>query len=228
MPALANVTDTLRIQLDYLLAPGLVGGSRFYVEYTGGPPTTANCLAIAGEVNTLFAGHLASLLSNNCDLQAVTVRDLNSSSGAEATDTTLVGGGRAGAPVSLQTAALLDFTIARRYRGGKPRMYTPFGIVTDLNASTNAWIPAFTASMVTNWNAFMTALLGYAGGGVTMTNQVNVGYYHGFTVVTNPITGRSRNVPTPKAGPITPDAIVSVGARTLIGSQRRRRQATTF
>jgi hypothetical protein len=50
---------------------------------------------------------------------------------------------------------------------------------------------------------------------------VNVSYYNGFTVVTNPTTGRARNVPTLRGTPVV-DTVTGIVARVQVGSQRRR------
>lgn len=55
-----------------------------------------------------------------------------------------------------------------------------------------------------------------------LINQVNVSYYEGFEVVTDPVTGRSRNVPQLRPGGPVVDKITGFSINPKLGSQRLR------
>jgi hypothetical protein len=111
--------------------------------------------------------------------------------------------------------------IARRYRGGKPKSFFPWGVVTDFS-SPQLWTSAFANSATGDYATFIAAVRAIAAGSTTLSNYVNVSYFSGSTVVINPVTGRARNVPTLRTGGPVVDSIVASTANTRIGSQRRR------
>ncbi|MBA0087123.1 MAG: hypothetical protein HRJ53_19235 [Acidobacteria bacterium Pan2503] len=116
--------------------------------------------------------------------------------------------------------ALVNLHIARRYRGGKPRQYWPFGVITDLNNTKN-WNTSFQTAVNNAMIALNSAAIAMAWTGGNIAAPVNVSYYHGFTVVTNPITGRARNVPKLKATPDV-DTITGQSCNQRVATQRRR------
>lgn len=137
------------------------------------------------------------------------------------TDTANVPGTRSGNIPTEATALNVKLAIARRYRGGKPKMFLPFGVVGDLS-NPNAWDSAILSAFNTQWAAFITALKAISGAALTLTEQVSVSYYKGLTAKTNGTTGRTYYVPTPRATPLI-DPILSAQAQGRIAQQRRRR-----
>jgi hypothetical protein len=113
-----------------------------------------------------------------------------------------------------------SYTIQRRYRGGHPRGYWPFGVTTDLQNDVD-WTAAFVTACNTGFSTFFTALFAAGWTGAGTLTQVNVSYYDGFTVVVSPTTGRARNVPTLRVSPVQ-DTILIVACKVSIGTQRRR------
>jgi hypothetical protein len=153
------------------------------------------------------------------ELVQVKVEDLSSATAAVGEAEPTQTGTRTGSAIGIQVAAVLSEEIARRYRGGHPRLYFPFGTVTDL-ADEQQWTGAFQAALSTSWIAFLTALAGdvWTGGGTVA--PINISYYEGFTNHTYP-SGRVRPVPTLRSVPVV-DPIVAVQTNPLIGTQRRR------
>jgi hypothetical protein len=115
---------------------------------------------------------------------------------------------------------MIQFNIARRYRGGKPKIFLPAGVAADIS-NTNTWGSTFLATANTDWAAFAAAVLAAGWTGAGTLTHVNVSYYTGFTVVTNPVTHRARNVPTLRGAPVV-DTVISYAAEVDIASQRRR------
>jgi len=213
----------LRVRIIGALANGAAWGVRFYVGYSGGPPTAGNCLTFAEDIvgawHTRVDPYRASTVTNSsCD-----VVDLSSDTGNSGTADVDTTGGVSSASCDNQVAAVVKFEIARRYRGGKPKMFVP-GISVDYILDNSHWTVAFCNDMgtaFTNWNDDITAI---SAGGVDLNGVFNVGYYKGFTSIENPITHRWRNVPSYLAAPNT-DIIESFTCDQVFGSQKRRRLA---
>lgn len=222
MPPLPAVSKVVQVALG--INPGTLPPviTRFFIQYTGTAPTNADLSTFNTAVSSAFNTSLKSLLDNNRLLISVESIDLSSAVAAVASSTVSVSGTRAGTELPISVAVVDSYTIARRYRGGHPRGYWPFGVAADLTDRRN-WSTTFTGAVNTGINAFFTAVVaaGWAGAG-TLTH-VNVSYYKGFTVVTSPTTGRARNIPTLRVTP-TVDAVTATLARGSIGSQRRREQ----
>ena len=122
------------------------------------------------------------------------------------------GGGQLTSPgITAETAVLVNMKVARRYKGGHPRVYFPAGASTDISAP-QAWSAAFTGTFQTAFQTFLTSVQG-ASGGPSITGLVNVSYYSGKSSV----TGKPVPRPTPLVEPI-----VSWSVNPIPGSQRRR------
>jgi hypothetical protein len=116
---------------------------------------------------------------------------------------------------------LFNGTVLRRYRGGKPRSYWPFGTYSDL-ANPSQWSTTYITAVTTAMDAFLAHMLAITESGTSLTSQVNVSLYSGFTSVENPVTHRWRNIPTYRTGTIPVDDIVSYSINAKPGTQRRR------
>lgn len=181
-------------------------------------------------MNTLAAGvagawnsDLAGLAPSNVHLVEVVTTDLTSPSAARGVWTGSHAGTRAGTAMTVNDCALLNFEISRRYRGGKPRTYNPWGVQGDL-FSVQQWGSAFITAAENDWATFVTALEGFTFGSTTLAQQVNVSYYKGFLSVQNPVTLRWRNIPTLRTTPDV-DNITTAVLSPFVGSQRRRVRA---
>src|SRR5581483_1350868 len=193
MPPLPAVTNVIKASLEWSISSDVNARTGLFFEYSGSPPNNAACSAFASDIYAAFA-------ANNGDWDVDTsligceVIDLSSVSGGVGIHSGSVPGSLS-SPISGSSSVLANYLIARRYRGGRPRSYFPFG----------------DASVVGNrqtWEA-------------TIITHVNVSYYDGFTVVTSPTTGRARNVPRLRTTPLV-DTIVGFNVSTRIANQRRR------
>lgn len=196
-------------------------GFRIFMAYTGGPPTNANLVTLASQADVKFNASLASLMATGIQLVTIIADDLSVASGATGTWTGSSAGTRTGTIPTDSTAALVELGIARRYRGGKPKVFTPFGVAADLS-NPNAWSSAFQSALVTGWNSYITGLAAITGIGITLTTQQNVSYFKGSQANPNPSKWAKKNVPLLRGTPVL-DPIVSVGVRLTPGVQRRRR-----
>lgn len=194
--------------------------TRFYTSYSGTAPSNADLATFDAAISTAFGTNLKSLLDTASLLSQVASVDLSSSTAAVDSSTVSVAGTRGATILPAEVALVSSYRIARRYRGGHPRGYWPFGIETDLS-TRRTWTGSFVTACNTGLANFFTAVAaaGWSGAGTLL--HVNVSYYAGFHVVTSPTTGRARNVPTLRGTPVV-DTITSVFTQQRVGSQRRR------
>jgi hypothetical protein len=220
MPALPSVPKVIKVTLPFKLTTDPNALSRFFVQYSGTAPTPIQLQTFCDAVATSEATEFGPLMSGLYTMEPVTAEDLSSPSAAVASGTISNAGSRAGGAIAPGTALMIQFLIARRYRGGKPKIFLPLGVTTDITAG-GVWAGAFLTSAGTGWAAFETAIAAAGWTGAGTLQQVNVSYYQGFTVVTNPVTHRSRNVPTLRGAPVV-DPVFSIGVEQGLASQRRR------
>lgn len=227
MPALPPAPDVVRVDFEFDLGGTIRAGIRQYWSFSGGPPTVANLNTLATSISGAFASDLAGLMSTDFSLIKVVVTDLTSDTAAEGSWTGSVAGANSGSSPTIDTSVLQSFTIARRYRGGKPRTYWPFGITTNLNSDRVTWSTTFLSTCASAWDSYKAALLALTGIGITLTDHVNVSYYKGFASVQNPVTKRWSNIPTPRTGDATIDGVTGYAFKAEISQQRRRRTSTS-
>lgn len=222
MPALPDVPQVLRIDMAHSWGGDPHLTSRSFWSYSGGAPSVADCTTIATDVANAWNTTLAGCANEAVTLTGVVVTDLTSASASQGEVTVSHPGTRSGVELSLNDCVVMNFQISRRYRGGKPRMYGPWGVQGDLNGP-GLWNTTFTNFCNTAWTTF-TSDIAVTAGTTTVGDQQNVSYYKGFASVQNPVTLRWRNIPTPRTTALT-DTIVSHAASTIVGSQRRRVRA---
>lgn len=214
----------VRVRLIYNEGAPAESGNRFYLSYTGSAPSGANCATLAGDVAAAFATDLAPLIDGTYALEEVDVLDIATDSGLSGQWTGSHAGGKTGASLSANAATNVEFGIARRYRGGKPRFYLPPSTSPDLTSVTH-WSSTFVGDVSTGVASFFAALEALSVGSMGTLQHVNLSYFKGFTNVTTP-SGRERAVPTYRATALH-DNITGYFAKAVVGSQRRRRTSTT-
>ncbi len=220
MPALPPVPATIRVDLHHKLANDMNVVTRMFFAYTGPAPTNAQMATLATAVRTAWAANVEAICGAQVNLHQVECIDLSSATGAIGNDVTVATGTRAGTTLAAGTAVLINYAIARRYRGGKPRSYVPYLMAADLTDAQD-WTGAAVTAVNTQWGAFITAIKAAPWAGATITNQVNVSYYLGFASVQNPVTLRWKNLSKPRVAPVV-DVITSFSTNPKPASQRRR------
>lgn len=196
--------------------------THLFVRYSGGPPSTADLTAMCTTAAVAFTSDLLSLLGTSYSFLGVEMTDLASVSGAYGIHGVIAVGTRAGGEAGGQASAVLNSTITRRYRGGKPKSFWPFFTATDI-FSAGAWKAASIAELEAAFSSYTTALLAATAGTTVLQALENVSYYTAPNVVTiSPTTGRATNRSTRRAAPLTED-FASSAFSSKIGSQRRRR-----
>ena len=220
MPALPNVANVLRVTLKHSSAADVDVESRFFFKYTGTAPTSAQLGTFASSINTSWGTNVKALATSSITLVETTVTDLTSPSSGQGVSASGTAGTRSGAALPLSNAVLNNLVIARRYRGGKPRQYLPYGSVTDL-ATTQSWTTSFQTAFNTGWGNFITAIQGLTWSSGSIVGPVNVSYYDGFTSVQNPVTLRWRNIPTLRVTPVV-DTVLTYAMSLTLATQRKR------
>ena len=214
----------VRIRLLYSSTYSTDAGSRIFLSYTGSAPTAANCDTLASDVASAWNSNLASLINENIALTSVDVLDIATDSGNSGLWTGDDPGTYSGVEIPFSAATNIEFVIARRYRGGKPRIFLPPPAQPAM-VDGGHWTSTFVTAVNTGWAAFAAALEALTIGSMGSLKHVNLSYYKGFTNVANS-SGRERAVPTYRASALHDD-ITGYSCKAEIGSQRRRRIATT-
>lgn len=215
----------LRVRLDYEESGSTLAGSRFYLSYAGAAPTAGNCITIATDIAAAWATHLAPSIHQDYVLSEVDVIDIASYTGASGQWTGSNAGSDSSAAVPANCAVNIEFDIARRYRGGKPRMFMPPTGVDGMSTQ-DKWTSTYVNSVNTAIAAFFSEIEALSVGAVGALAHVNLSYYAGFKNVTNS-SGRTRAVPQYRESALL-DTITGYATKSVIGSQRRRRTASTY
>lgn len=215
----------VRVRLDYGGTGAQELGSRFFLSYSGSAPTGANCITLATDVSAAWGSHLAATVADFYGLVEVDVLDIATDTGLSGNWTGSVDGTHGSGLIPTNCAVNVEFGIARRYRGGKPRMFLPPGSSGGLGDDTH-WTSGFAAAVQAGMAAFMAEIEALSIGAMGTLNHVNLSYYKGFTNHAN-TSGRERAVPTYRDSALV-DNVTGYFAKQLVGSQRRRRTSTTF
>jgi len=223
VPALPAISGVVKVLLQYAL-PGVVDVlTRLFFQGTGS--TTNSALNTwAGNVAAAWNTNMAPVVIPALVLNAITAEDLT-------TSTSPIGawsGSHAGtfsptSDLSPGVAMIVKNLTPLRQRGGHSRTYLPGMPVNYLSSSgANTWASGSATTVLTAWKAFLSAITGSSGPtGYSGLAQVVPNYYHGFTAVENPLTGRYRNVPKVVTTPTT-QLVTSQVVNLTLGSQRRR------
>lgn len=221
MPPLPNQPNVLREDFLFQVGEDTNALCRLHQLWSGVTPTAATLNAVAHDIGVLFSANLDILMGIENKLTSVVVTDLTTPTSAVGLDATLRPGTNGGGRLPGEVAMMMNEHILRRYRGGKPRVYWPFGTQADLT-DEQLWNPGILASNLTAMNAFLSGCHAISESGTLLGFNVSISYYSGFTAVVNPITGRTRDVPKVRAVAIPPDVVQSISWHPRPASQRRR------
>lgn len=222
MPALPPVTGVVRVEFKFSYSGDLDVLIRQFYSYSGGVLTNSQALALATAFAANYNANCLALASPEVELVACTATALDNTLAGTGTADVSYTGTASGTPLAAGTAMLINLSIDRRYRGGKPRNYWPFGTSSSLSDATN-WSSDFLSAVADHYGAFIAANLAFTDGSIMVENQVNVSYYEGFTTRPDPpIPGvRAKNISTPRTS-VTPDPVTGTTYNVKPASQRRR------
>lgn len=220
MPPLPVVPNVVRTLLQSSEGADTNILNRMFWVFSG-TVTEAIATAIAEQVATAWTSNLLDKMNTGVTLDTVECQDLSSDTGAFGSHASGETGGMSGDALPTEVTAIINLFLARHYRGGHPRLSIS-GFNWEQASDPTSWTSTFVTDLIDGYQAFQTAMLGYSTGGVTITAQVNVSYYNGFTPVKYP-SGRYRNVPNVRTEPLI-DYITGFTVNPKVGSQRRRSQ----
>lgn len=222
MPALPAVSKVVRVDHHYAEAADPNIQIRNFFAYTG-TLNTSDATTWLGNIVTAMQTFVTAAFNTSTSLVGSELTDLTSSTAPQILNSNGATGGAGASPNPAGTALVVRYHIARRYRGGHPRVYLPGTRATGLTTPTQwdaTYLANFVAAFVTYLNACVANTNPAAIGTIT---HVNVSYYQGFTNHTYP-SGRVKAIPTLRpGGPIT-DLITNVSGNASPGSQRRRNE----
>jgi hypothetical protein len=190
-----------------------------FFHYTGAAPGNGGLATWLNGVHTAWVSYLKPITTGAVVLQELHAIDLSSAAAGTADLAVSEAGGYGGLELPAGIAALINYKVQRRYRGGKPRTYAPLGKSTDV-ADGQDWVEASRASFESGYTNFLVTAKASSMGSATIDNIVNISYYEGFTTFTTP-SGRVKNISTPRATPLV-DVILTITCNGRYGSQRRR------
>lgn len=223
MPPLPDVPNVIRVDMNTSWDDDPHLGNRSFWKWSGGAPSNTDLDTLSASVATAWNTLFGPLANTSVSLVEVVSTDLTAPTASRGTWLGSHVGTRSGTHLSRNDAALINFGIARRYRGGKPRVYMPLGVAADLTTSAE-WTTAFQNAVTTAWEDLQITMGATVVGTTDIGSQVNVSYYQGFDSFQNPVTLRWRNVPTPRRAALE-DVVTSALCNPLVGSQRRRVRA---
>jgi hypothetical protein len=213
------VPNVIRVTLHYTISADVNAVNRFFFKYAGAPPLSPAMETFAVSVANLYSVNLQEYSHPNVTLHLTEAVDLSSPTGGYGSSSAIHQGARAGGALPAGTCLLQHMTIGRRYRGGKPRIYWPFGSDTDLQDSQR-WTNAFLTIMGTQLPTFFGQVIANPPPGNTLQQQCNVSYYSGFHTHEGS-TGRVSNISDVRPVPLV-DLVTGFSVDPRVGSQRRR------
>lgn len=193
MPALPLALNVIRCNYT-----GTFGGSKwanvFHVRFTGPTPgqTDMNSLALA--LRNAWDSNIKPIVVSQVVLNSTTCVDLSSYSGLVSTDgTSSTGTVLTASQLPASVALVASFKIARRYRGGHPRMYLTGQTQTNTSNATNwlsGWVTTTTTAM-SNWRTAINTLTYASLGNISL---VALSYYSGGVLRASPFVDPISNV----------------------------------
>jgi|SRR5271165_612507 len=218
--------QTVRVRLDYDHDSGLKGGNRFYLSFTGTRPDGSTADTLATTIQTAWSAQFQPLFNPVWQLVEVDVLDITDDMGASGFWTGSDAGTNTGTPLPADACMNVEYDIARRYRGGKPRIYFP-GATDGNQLNDTTWQSSFIADYAAAVPAFFSAIHSGAPGSMGDVNHISLSFYKGFTNET-PTGKRYYATPTYRTPNAISDPITGYAPKAEISSQRRRRTSTTF
>jgi len=199
------VPQTIKLELHWTLGSDANVMSHMYYSTAAATPSTNDLLAFATLFATSYNTNMVSQTHSSVALRKVRGIWLGDRTSAVPEWNGTYTGNRAGTPLPAQTAVLFNLRIARRYRGGKPRLYFPGGVAADMTDPQH-WLSTFLTSCGNAMTAINNALQAFTSATINTPFLVNVSYYSGKSLRTAPVV----------------DAVSAITMNSIPGSQRRR------
>lgn len=219
MPALPPVSKVVRVDHHFSDGGNPNVQIRNFFQYAGTLSTTDAATWLSNMITGLGT-FMASFSQPTLTLVLSELTDLTSTSAAQVLNSTGTAGGAGAAPLTAGVALVIKKKIARRYRGGHPRVYLP-GMSTTYLTSPIQWNSTSLANIVAGWTTFIAACTANTNpAAIGAITEVNVSYFSGFTNKTFP-SGRTHPVASQRVTPVV-DAVIGHVGNSIPASQRRR------
>jgi hypothetical protein len=205
MTPLPPVANCIKYQQSWHIDFNLSAEAVLHFSISGGPPNASQAAALAASYQAAAVSDFKALMNPSSAVGLGTVTDISSDTGVQATAGEVTAGTRSGTPNAAAVSLVANHQISRRYRGGKPRTYCPWGNAEDLE-SMGTWTPTFLTNSATAWSSFITTCLSASSGGVATVDFVCVSYF---------LNKEPRSTPLMETINLTT-------SRTRVGSQRKR------
>lgn len=210
MPARPNVPNVLKVEFNWT-QDGIPAANIKYVLYSGGPPSPADCNAIALHLEDAMWGTAMGLFPSTTEMVGTVVTDLTSDTGSVGTSSGTGAGTASSDACPANCCVLVDHTIARRYRGGHPRSYYPPPAQNGL-LTPSTWQGSIVTDFAALEAAYALVASTYLAGTTQLVYNVNVSY----------VTGGA-----PRVVPVV-DQITGSVVSGIIRTQRRRLTASSY
>jgi hypothetical protein len=221
LPALPDVPSVIKQRLHWDVGTDANAITLLHYRYAGPAPSSADMNTYATGFNALTSAEWPLYLDSETTYLGTDVVDLTSPTSGTGSAATSVVGTRATTPMGASTAVLINYPISRRYRGGKPRSYLPWGTAEDL-LTRNTWKGASVTDFDTGWTTVQSAVqAGFPIGSASFVEFVSVSYYGPPNRTVTGSTGRVRTLSTTRAVPLV-DALGDLNVSSKVASQRRR------
>jgi len=220
MAPLPPVSKVVKLVITYTVGSDTSVVNILHFRYAGTAPSQTELAAWLAGVAAEYAAHCAQCAPASVIATTYTATDLSTPSSAQYVHSENHAGTRVGTELPANVAVLVNYHINRRYRGGKPRSYLPFGVGSDVQTG-QLWTTAFHDLVQTQWLQFLTNVANQAmGSGNANSTLVNVSYYWQEP----PADGSPIKPGTPSTVRPTPqvDDITDTRVSTAFGSQRDR------
>lgn len=203
---LPNVPGIVKLQYFFTLGTDSnVMTHLFFGAPGGGAYPGPDLQGFVNLAHSSYVTNLKSLHTNQTILTKIVVTDLHDPSTIQYQWAGSEPGTRSLGPPSAQVAVIQNMKLARRYRGGHPRVYWPWGNNGDIS-SPQSWSASFVGLCQTGINNYVAALQAYSSTALNAPQLSNVSYWHAGALRATPVV----------------DVVLSSVINPIPGTQRRR------
>jgi len=206
-PPIANV-----IKMEWTwTCSGVPLANILHVGYSSAPPIPGDLVDMAGQAGVEIADFYLTALNPDYVLVEVICTDLSSDTGNVGSFSSGVAGSNSDPPISAGSSLMVNWQIARRYRGGKPRTYLP-PMTSYRLATPSTWDETALSETSTFITNLRSAMEHTTYGDLVLTTLGAVSYVNAHVARVDPVFY-----------PFTGFAIGN-----LVRTQRRRINSSTF
>lgn len=204
MPALPNAPGVVKYEFLQTFA-GRQVVNIMHTLYGGSPGSVAEITSVAADAWTAWTTNISPQVNSGVVLTEVRATDLTSNTAPRGVHVANHAGGGGGTALTANAALVGSWQIARRYRGGHPRIYIA-GCQTDWLTDVAHWTNTVIANMQTALTGLMNDLAAISHAPYTGMSVVSVSYFSGHALRVTPEN----------------DLITGVVVHPRVDSQRRR------